>query len=104
MALYTVLVATLSAHYLTYLVTRSEFPPVTRARDWAFDRWEGSWQTYLITCGYCTAFYVSAVIIALADVVSHVPLPVLLWLSCASAAGTLIELVDTLRSVTMRSR
>lgn len=105
MAPYLVLAAALTTHYVTYVVTRSDFPPVRWLRDLVFNHTnEGSPLAYLVTCAYCTAAYVALLVVIALNVRADVRWPVLLWGLCASVAGTLVEVVDALRSVTMRSR
>lgn len=92
-----VLHVALATLYATYVVTRSEFPPVARLRDGVFDRWgAGSWQAYLATCGWCAAFYVSAALTLGTAVSVGVAVPVLVWLTAAGVTGVLLEVVDTL--------
>lgn len=104
MAPYVVAVTALAVHYITYVLTRSDFPPVRWAREKIVDAaGVGTAPAYLVTCAYCTAFYVAALVIAGLDVVTDVRLPVLLWLTAASVAGTLVELVDAVRSVALKN-
>lgn len=104
MALYVVPLAALATHYITYVLTRSDFPPVRWARESVVVRFgEGTAPAYLVTCAYCTAFYVAGLTSLVLNAVTDVRLPVLLWLACASVAGTLVEIVDAVRSVTLKN-
>lgn len=98
-----VLHVALATLYATYVVTRSEFPLVARLRDRVFDRWgEGSWQAYLATCAWCTAFYTSAALTAGTAASVGVTVPVLVWLGSAAVSGLVLEVVDTLQHVRSR--
>lgn len=85
----------LAAHYITYVVTQSDFPPVEWLRTLVFNRWGGgSWQWYLINCGWCISAYASAQVVVPTAMLYNVPLPLAVWLAVASISGTLILLVN----------
>lgn len=94
-------VCALAVTYVTYVVTRSSFPPVERLRIEVFKRWgEGSWQAYLATCAWCAAFYLAGLVTLATDLtVSNLPAPVLVWLASAAVAGVLLTVVDALDRV-----
>lgn len=94
-----VLLIFLTTHYVTYVITKSEFPPIHRAREAVFDRWgEGTWQAYLATCAWCAGFYIAGVITLCTLLVTPVPLPVLVWLSAAGVTGFILEVVELMWS------
>ena len=104
MAPYVLAVTALTVHYITYVLTRSDFPPVRWARESVVEAFgEGSAPAYLVTCAYCTAFYVAGLVTLALAVADAVRLPVLLWLGTASFAGSLVEVIDAVRSVALKN-
>jgi hypothetical protein len=97
MALLTV---SLASVYLTYVVTKSEFPAILWTRAKVFQRWgNGSWQAYLATCAWCAASYVAGLTVLVTAWTVGLPVPVLVWLAAAGLAGVLLELVETMWAV-----
>lgn len=100
----TTLLVFLATHYLTYVVTRSSFPPVERVRENLVLR-AGRYQeptvwtvvSYLSTCAWCAALYVAALVVLTTDVVvGDLAEPALLALASASFTGLTQTLVDRL--------
>lgn len=91
----------LASTYVTYVVTRSSFPPVESLRIAVFKRWgEGSWQAYLATCAWCAGFYVAGLVALGTDLtIDSLPAPVLVWLASAAVAGVLLTLTSALDRV-----
>lgn len=90
------LLVVLAVTYLTYLVVASEFPPIdwTRSRlmHWARD---GGSMMYLLTCWWCTGFWVSLVSVIGARLLDvRLSVPVLLVPAAALVAGLTGELVN----------
>lgn len=54
-------ITVMAAVYITYVVVESHLPPVARVRDWILDDTYPS-ILYLLTCWWCTGFWVSAII------------------------------------------
>lgn len=89
----------LAIYYITYLVTRSEFPLMKWARDGITDRVkEDGSIAYLVTCPFCVGFWVSVLTVGITDLTYGVPLPVLVALAGAGTAGILQMLVDLIIS------
>lgn len=92
----------LAAHYITYVITESSFPPAQSLRDRVVARWkEGSWLAYLVTCAWCVPAYASAAVVGGAAVTSSVPLPVVAWLAVASLSGSMMLIVNGLLNYSM---
>lgn len=94
----------LASTYLTYVVTRSSFPPVEKLRIAVFERWgDGSVPAYLATCTWCSGFWVSALVTFAAWLARDgLEVPVLYWLSSAAVVGVLLEVADTLAHAQVR--
>lgn len=85
----------LVAHYITYVITRSSFPPVYWGRERLRDRFgPDSSLTYLASCTWCAAWYVSAVIVLVAATWKSVPWPLAVWPAVAGFVGALTELTE----------
>lgn len=91
------LVMGLAAHYITYVVTQSSFPPIERARDAIVNkRGPGSWQAYLSTCIWCVSFYAAAAVTAVTAQFADVPVPAVFALAVASGSGSLLTFTEWL--------
>lgn len=88
----------LAVYFATYVVTRSSFPPVDKARGWIGAHAPVS-IGYLVTCAWCSGFWVSALIVGAAAFIVDVPEPVMMVLACAAIAGLVQFLVDTVGEV-----
>lgn len=62
---------------------------IDRQRDWVFRRTAGHPKIHeLLDCPYCVSIWVAAGMVAGADLVTSVPLPLLTWL--ATSGGALV--------------
>lgn len=110
----------LATFWLTYVVTRSEFPPVSWLRERVFVAHERArnlnrdrladvprtssferplfWATYLLTCPWCAAPYVASALVLAVVHLSHgaVATPFLVVLSASALTGFLQTVVDRL--------
>lgn len=87
----------LATCYVTYVVARSDFPPVERVRVGVFHRWgEGSWQAYLATCAWCVSVYASGIVTAGTVALAETPRPILMWLGAAAISGAFHQVSDLL--------
>lgn len=89
-----VLLLGLAAHYVTYVITHSNFPFVEWARVRIMKRWGTGWQWEFMHCGWCMSAWTSAAVVGPTSIWGNVPLPVVVWLAVASLSGTLILLVN----------
>lgn len=90
----------LSTMYVTYVVTMSDFPLMRKARDEVFVRYgDESWQSYLVTCGWCAGFWVSMLITFIVYAIDLISYPALIMLSSAAATGLLLEIVGAIMSL-----
>ena len=54
------LITVMAAVYITYVIVESHLPPVAYARDYILDRVaDGGSIMYLLTCWWCTGFWVT---------------------------------------------
>lgn len=93
----------LTVHWLTYLVTRSDFPPVEAVR-FALVKWVDAHPSsrfasavdYLVTCPWCVSPYISGILVSILLVTRDggVPNPVLVALAAASYTGTVQSVLD----------
>lgn len=85
----------LTITFLTYVVTMSDLPFVKALRDEIIYRFgDNSWLAYLVTCAWCSGFWISGIVtgtVYVLDVVRDVP--VLIWLAAPAVSGILLELV-----------
>jgi hypothetical protein len=99
----TFLLVVLSAFYITYVITKSEFPPAESLRVQIVDRYgEGSSAAYLVQCAWCAGFYVSGVVALATDVAVGIDMLALVWLGTAAAVGILSELVSLITDLRMK--
>lgn len=95
----------LAGFYATYVITRSDFPPVEWLRVKVFEIFnEGSTPAYLATCPWCVGFYATGVATLLVNQVDDLHLPVLMWIAAAGVNGLLADLHDTMVSYTMKAK
>src|SRR5919109_3143147 len=93
----------LAAAYATYVVARSDFPPMEWIRVKVFERWgEGSSPAYLVTCFWCVSAYTSAVLTLIVALVADVPLPGVIWLGAAMGSALLNAVGDLLQAASAR--
>lgn len=93
----------LASHRVTRLITRDEIlsAPRDRVSMWLEHRKEArtgkvtdQWQSrlaYLIGCYWCAGMWVSGAVVALTDLATSVPLPVLTWLAAATIVGLIAD-------------
>jgi hypothetical protein len=81
----------LAAYRLTRLWTKDELPPLPAMRHHVTERWGNRWFYPLFTCNWCSGFWVSATVIALASS----PLAgTWRWLSLALALSAVTGLIS----------
>lgn len=91
----------LATCYATYVVARSEFPPMELVRVAVFKRWgEGSWQSYLVSCAWCISAYTAGAVTAGTAILAEAPRPVLLWLGAAAVSGAFHQVIDLIAKLT----
>ncbi len=84
----TFLTLALATSYLTYVVAKSDFPPVEWLRVKVFEKWgEGSAPAYLATCAWCVSAYASAAVVGGSEILVDLKQPVTLWLAVAFSSG-----------------
>lgn len=87
-----VLLVIFSTHRLTRLITRDQFPPSKMLRARVEERWdEGSWQSYLSECDWCTSMYIGGLITLVTALTLDLPAPVLVWFTASSATGLIAQ-------------
>lgn len=90
------LLTVMGAVYLTYLVVESHFPPIAWVRGKLLDSADEA-MTYLLTCWWCSGFWVSLVLVLVLWAIGvEVHVPGLLVLAGALAAGLIGEIVSVL--------
>ena len=86
----------LTTYRATRLVVRDDFPPIKavrtriqRLRPMAneYDYW---WGGELVSCHWCTSGWISLALVGLADLLTSVPVPLLMW-GAAWAIGAWIN-------------
>lgn len=86
----------LAVYYVTYVVTRSAFPPMRWLRDRTLARFgEKTTPAYLVTCPWCIGFWVALVSVGVAELtLDSVPMPGFVVLAGAAVAGGLQMVFD----------
>ena len=91
----------LATCYATYVLARSDFPPVEAVRIAVFKKWgEGSAPAYLATCPWCVSFYASGVATLATALAAGLARPGLVWIGAAAVSGAFHVVIDLLTKVT----
>lgn len=94
-------VMVMATYILTWLVVRSDFPPVLWLRHQVAGGWTGpegtvavyrakwspQWLADLVSCSWCAAGWIAAAVTAGADQWAGLPAPFLLWLAVWGCAA-----------------
>lgn len=97
----TFLLAALATCYITYVLARSDFPPVEAVRVAVFEKWgEGSAPAYLATCPWCVSIYASGAVTLGTTLAAGLARPALVWIGSAAVSGAFHVVIDLLTKVT----
>lgn len=101
----TLLLMALAAHYLTYLVVDSDFPPIELVRATIISKVpDGSSISYLLTCYWCVSAYTGLAVVGAVDLFQGLASPVVWWLAVAVSAAWLCLLRDWVDMMATRTR
>lgn len=94
------IVVALTVFFVTYVWTRSAFPPVKVFRQYVLDRFgNGSSPAYLVTCPWCAGFWIAVLVTAVTAWTVGIANPVLVAPAAAAVTGLLQVTADVLERV-----